>query len=78
MEYVVPINDWNAHVDEMASTLTKLEDLPPLIVEWRDGRWFIADGNHRHEALRRKGYKSCWAVGWLNSEEDFFKAQSSI
>jgi len=78
MEYIVPIQDWNAHIETMAAAITNLESLPPLIMERRGDKWFIADGNHRHEALRRAGFSSCWAVAWLNSESEFNQVKSTL
>ena len=78
MEYIVPSKDWNAHLDTMAASITHLESLPPLIAERRGEKWFIADGNHRHEALRRAGFTSCWALAWLNSETEYHRVQSVL
>ena len=40
---------------------------PPLIVECKGGKLSIADGNHRHEALKIKGLKTFWTITWYNS-----------
>ena len=78
MEYVEPLADWKKCVETMAATITSAEQLPPLIVERRASGWFIADGNHRHEALRLGGFKSCWALGGLNSESEFNLVKSTL
>ena len=71
MEYVEPAEQWNRRIEAMASSIHRLESLPPLIAERRNNTWFLADGSHRHEALRGRGFKSCWALAWVNSEEEF-------
>jgi hypothetical protein len=78
MEYVEPVENWNSYVETIAASIISPEDLPPLIVERRNGQWLIADGNHRHEAMLRKGFGSCWALGWLNSESELHAAEASI
>lgn len=39
-------------------------DMPPFIAEYRDGRLFLTDGNHRFSALRRLGIGEFEAVIW--------------
>ena len=78
MEYIVPLDLWNAKVERILASMSRPEDLPPLIAERRETGWFLADGNHRHEALRRFGCKSCWIFVWLNSEADFLQAQAQV
>ena len=76
LEYVEPLARWNQRTDAMAATIQSVEQLPPLIAEWRPTGWVLADGSHRHEALLRRGFVSCWAVGWFNSEKDFHRHRS--
>jgi len=78
LEYVESLENWSKCMEAMAPAIARVEDLPPLIVERRESGWFIADGNHRHGALRLAGYQSCWALGWLNSESDFRRIQSTL
>ena len=78
VEYRVPEDDWNCSANAMAGTISAGEQLPPLIVERRGDCWFVADGNHRHEALRRGGFRTCWALGWLNSAEDFQRLRARL
>jgi hypothetical protein len=78
MEYFIPADLWNAKVDRILGSISAPEDLPPLIAERRAQGWYLADGNHRHEALHRRGCKLCWVFGWLNSEEESRRAGASI
>jgi hypothetical protein len=42
----------------------------PLIASYEDGVLSVRDGNHRHEALRRAGYRQFWTIVWFNNPED--------
>jgi hypothetical protein len=54
----------------MAAEISDPLALPPFIVEYRDGVLSLRDGNHRHEALRRRGATDFWAIVWCNSAAD--------
>ena len=71
MEYPVPQLAWDEHITRLSSGLTDPLDVPPLIVVYNAGEFSVRDGNHRHEAMRRKGWLKCWVVIWHNSLEDF-------
>lgn len=71
MEFRMEPAAWNARVDALVRSFTILEALPPLIVEYRSGLFSVRDGNHRHEAIRRRGWKRCWVVIWYNSAAEF-------
>jgi hypothetical protein len=71
MEFRMETAAWNARVDALARSFTTVEALPPLITEYRSGLLSVRDGNHRHEAIRRKGWGTCWTVVWYNSAADF-------
>lgn len=71
MEYLMPPESWERRTNHIAMTVTDPLLLPPAIAEYRDGKLVLADGNHRHEGVRRKGWSSLWAWIWFNSEEDF-------
>ena len=43
-------------------------DVPPLIVEYRDGRFFVNDGRHRLELYRQLGVLEVDAVLWTTGE----------
>lgn len=73
MEYRLDATSWAARTAVMAYTFTDLKFLPPLIVEYRQGHLSVRDGNHRHEAIRLKGWATAWVVIWYNSYEDFLE-----
>jgi hypothetical protein len=71
MEYRVDAEPWEQRITEIMPGLTHPLALPPLIAEYRAGTLSLRDGNHRHEAMRRKGWTACWAIIWYNTQADF-------
>lgn len=53
---------WEEKVSSLVEKIEKGITLPPLIVTdfWQEKE--LADGNHRHEALIRGGYKKYWTI----------------
>ncbi|GAJ97009.1 hypothetical protein [Rhizobium rhizogenes] len=41
MIYHVPNEVWKERIDSIALGLVDAKSLPPLIVEWRDGHWWV-------------------------------------
>lgn len=78
MAYHVPGDIWKKRVEEIAAGLTDARRLPPLIVEWRERHLVIRDGNHRHAAMTLKGWTSCFAVIWCNSQADHLAALTQL
>ena len=64
-------------VDATQQNLEPGSEPPPLLVEWRDGRLLLQDGNHRHEALRRAGEPDVWVLAYFPSlgDRDAFAAR---
>ena len=71
MEYRVPAEAWNKKTGTLAEHLSDAWEIPPLIVMYDQGQLSVRDGNHRHEAMRRKGWRACWVVIWHNSLAEF-------
>lgn len=78
LEFPVPLHEWERRISRMAASLGDPKTVPPLIVEWRSGRLSIRDGNHRHAAMRSRGWSGAWAVVWQNSAEDFAAAREAL
>jgi hypothetical protein len=78
MEYRTTRESWEAHVSEIANAAEDSERLPPLILEYRDTGLSLRDGNHRHEALRRRGETHAWALVWCNTAEAFAYSSSCL
>ena|SRR5689334_1748762 len=77
MEYQTTRDAWEAHVSEIAAAASDPEALPPLILEYRGQYLALCDGNHRHEALRRRGETHAWSLVWCNSREEFDASHNS-
>lgn len=70
MEYPDDPRHWAERTARMAATFTDPLAIPPLIAMYDCGALSVRDGNTRHEALRRRGWRTCWAIIWYNSEEE--------
>ena len=74
MEYRTTPEAWDARVGAIMAV--EPEQLPPVILEYRGPALLrLSDGSHRHEAIRRRGLDTIWALVWCNSESDFLLAQ---
>lgn len=62
-----------ARVDYIAANLD-IEQLGTLTVNYRDGHYYVIDGNHRRMALIQHGYGDqkiqCWTYDGLTEEEE--------
>ena len=60
-------------VDRMESDFNG-ENFPPLILEYKDGKFYLTDGSHRYSSLKRLGVKKYYCIIWGNKElEDQMK-----
>ena len=48
-------------------------DVPPLIVNYYNGRFEVNDGRHRLEMFRQLSYEYVQAVVWVTGDEDYNK-----
>lgn len=64
-------------VDNMKSNLGNW-DVPPLIVEYRDDRFFVNDGRHRLEMYRQMGVSEVDVVLWTTGEANAKKLQEVL
>ncbi len=71
MPYQVPVESWEERVNRIKDSVVDIADLPPLIIQYQAGLYSIRDGNHRYEAIQRKGWTHCWVVIWYDSEEEW-------
>jgi len=68
MEYWQDPVTFEKHINAIAQSLESIEDLPPLVVEEVQGKLVVCDGTHRLEAIRSKGWASCWVILFSNAE----------
>lgn len=71
-DVVVPVaeEEWESDVESMEHSIEEGWHPPPLLVSHHDGRYFVEDGNHRCETLRRKGARSVWTILLFPDEEE--------
>ena len=65
MPFQVPSDEWERRTSAMATSFTRLEAFPPVIVEYRAGELLVADGNHRVGAFEKLGLQECWVILWF-------------
>ena len=63
-EVVIPVSEevWESDVEAMEHSIEQGWHPPPLLVSHHDGKYFLEDGNHRYETLRRTGASHAWVV----------------
>lgn len=63
-DVIVPVakEDWESDVEDMEHSVEEGWHPPPLLVSHHDGLYFLEDGNHRCETLRRAGTTHAWAI----------------
>lgn len=63
-EVIVPVakEDWESDVKAMVLSIEQGWHPPPLLVSHHDGKYFLEDGNHRCETLRREGATHAWTI----------------
>jgi hypothetical protein len=78
MQFLQDAEGWETRVGAIAAAASEPELLPPLILEYRETHLRLCDGNHRHEALRRRGEEHVWAFVWCNTESDHAAAKMQL
>ena len=71
-DVVVPVarEDWESDVERMEHSIEEGWHPPPLLVSHRDGRYYLEDGNHRFETLRRSGAAYAWTILMFRDEAE--------
>ena len=69
-EVVVPVakEEWESDVEGMEDSIEEGWHPPPLLVSHHDGQFYLEDGNHRCETLRRTGATSAWTILLFDDE----------
>jgi hypothetical protein len=68
MAYPVPLEGFVARVGRIRAALEGGQSLPPLLVNYSEGRLTLNDGNHRHEAHRLLGSRTVPAIFWTTGQ----------
>ena len=69
---------WLKRVTPMINDLISDWEPAPLIAEYKEGKFMIRDGGHRHYSLKKAGRSKYWVIIWANSEKDYIEAKQSI
>lgn len=70
MPYPVPRDEFEWRVTGLGQSLAGGWTAPPLLVNFSEGRLSLNDGNHRHEALVRRGQTCAPMLFWTTGDED--------
>lgn len=62
---------FNYVVNNMVESYTEAWDMPPFIVGYKNGRFKLNDGTHRHAALKQLGKKDYYAFIWMEGQDDY-------
>jgi uncharacterized ParB-like nuclease family protein len=78
MEYRVSLEHWTKKTDSLIEYIKSGGELPPFIVQYRQGLFSIRDGSHRYGAYERLGRETYWTLIWCDSEEAFAEMKAAI
>ncbi|MFP4478088.1 MAG: ParB N-terminal domain-containing protein [Candidatus Izemoplasmatales bacterium] len=67
MLYRIKEIDFNHRVKKMMNEIELGWDVPPLLIECQDNGFYMCDGNHRYEALKRSGKDIYYAIFWYTT-----------
>lgn len=70
MTYRVDPESFERSVSNLARLIAVGGELPPMIIQYRDGDFELNDGNHRHAACIRAGRDTFPVIIWITREED--------
>lgn len=78
MKYTVKREDFERRVIGIQDRLQNGWDMPPLFINYSEGKYEINDGNHRYEALIRNKVMEYYIVFWCTNEYDYIELISKI
>ena len=70
MKYFVGEADFENHVKGMMKSFQEGWSMPPLIINFSNGKFELNDGNHRFETLSRNQIKAYYVIFWTTGIED--------
>ena len=70
MKYRVDKGWWEYKMSELKKAIQAGAEMPPIIVNFVDGKFELNDGNHRLQAYRDLGTKEAWAIVWITEEQE--------
>ena len=73
MKYIEDKDSWDEKIEAIEFSIENGWDVPPLIVWFLNGKFSIADGNHRFEALKKCGKNNYWSYLWFETHGDYIR-----
>jgi len=70
MKFTVGEKSFNRNVNNIKERFESGWSMPPLIINYVDGKFELNDGNHRFEALVRSDVTNYYVIIWTTSESD--------
>ena len=70
MQYQIDEKWWQYRVAELEKSIQSGADMPPLIINYVNGRFELNDGNHRHKAYENLNVENVWVIIWTTGEKD--------
>lgn len=80
-EYLTDVNDiewFYTVVERMKESYQKDWDVPPLIVNFDEGKFVVNDGRHRYEMYHQLGIRKAYVLFWVTGEEDNKELQTRL
>lgn len=78
MKYKVKRPSFDFMVSRMVESFKNGWDMPPLIVEYKNGGFDLSDGNHRLETLSRIGITHYFVIFWTTDRNDFIRLDELV
>ena len=78
MEYRVSLESWNEKIESLIAHIKSGGELPPFIVQYRQGVFSIRDGSHRYGAYEKLHLETYWTLIWCDSEEAFEEVKTKL
>lgn len=76
--YKVKKPGFEVMVSSMMHSFRNDWDMPPLIIEYKNGKFDLSDGNHRFEALTRLGIAHYFIIFWTTDDHDYERLKELI
>jgi hypothetical protein len=71
LKYRIDKSGFEKRVNTMCVKLNSGWDMPPLIINYVDGKFELNDGNHRYEALIRSAKTEYYIIIWITKLNDY-------
>jgi hypothetical protein len=70
-KYIIDNKSFDERISRISTRLQSGWDMPPLIINFANNVFELTDGNHRYEALVRRGIMEWDIIIWITGEDDY-------